>query len=78
MQLKHLMHEHLVLGLVALVTLSAGGQWLAHVLRIPTIVILLGLGLVLGPATGWLDPDALLGDLLFPGVSVGAALILFD
>src|SRR6185312_11607326 len=35
-------------------------------------------GIALGPATGVLDPDKLLGDLLFPTVSLAVALILFE
>jgi uncharacterized membrane protein SpoIIM required for sporulation len=41
------------------------------VLRVPAILFLLLSGLLLGPVTGLLDPDQLLGDLLFPLVSLG-------
>lgn len=44
----------------------------------PSIVFLLFAGVVLGPLTGLLDPDALLGDLLFPVVSSAVAIILFE
>ncbi|GIX34925.1 MAG: hypothetical protein KatS3mg126_0704 [Lysobacteraceae bacterium] len=53
-------------------------QWLAWRVRLPAILFLLLTGIVLGPATGLLDPDALLGDLLFPLVSLGVAIILFE
>lgn len=53
-------------------------QWLAWRTRQPAIVYLLILGIVLGPLTGWLDPDALFGDLLFHLVSLGVAIILFE
>ncbi|EEF78558.1 transporter, CPA2 family [Methylophaga thiooxydans DMS010] len=44
----------------------------------PAIVFLLIAGIVLGPLTGWLNPEALFGDLLFPMVSLAVAVILFE
>ncbi len=53
-------------------------QWLAWRMRLPAIVFLLVAGLVAGPVTGILDPDALLGDFLMPTVSLSVAIILFE
>ena len=53
-------------------------QWIAWRLALPAILPLLLAGLVLGPGLGWLNPDELLGDLLFPFVSLGVAVILFE
>lgn len=53
-------------------------QWLAWRTQLPSIIALLVAGLVLGPVTGVLDPDDLLGDTLFPIVSLAVALILFE
>lgn len=53
-------------------------QWAAWRLRLPAILLLLAAGITLGPGLGWLDPDALLGEFLFPLVSMGVALILFE
>jgi NhaP-type Na+/H+ or K+/H+ antiporter len=39
---------------------------------------LLAFGFAAGPVTGWLDPDAMFGDLLFPLVSLCVGLILFE
>ncbi|MEZ5980320.1 MAG: cation:proton antiporter [Planctomycetota bacterium] len=60
--------------------LAAGvlAQWLAWRIRLPSIVLLLALGLVAGPVTGAVDPDALLGAQLFPIVSIAVAAILFE
>ena len=57
---------------------ALGSQWLAWRLRLPAIVFLLLTGIVIGPVTGWFDPDALLGPLLFPFVSLSVAVILFE
>ena len=35
-------------------------------------------GIIAGPVTGWLDPTALFGDLLFPFISLAVAVILFE
>ncbi len=66
----------LTLALIGL--LGIGAQWLSWWLKLPSIVLLLLIGVFAGPVTGWLDPDALLGDLLFPLVSLGVAIILFE
>ncbi len=53
-------------------------QWLAWRLKIPAILPLLVTGFLLGPVIGLLHPQALLGDLFFPVVSLAVAVILFE
>ena len=53
-------------------------QWLAWRVKLPAIVFLLLAGLLLGPVSGLLHPERLLGPLLFPMVSLAVALILFE
>ncbi|AJQ92532.1 cation:proton antiporter [Gynuella sunshinyii] len=53
-------------------------QWLGWRSGLPAILFLLLTGMVLGPLTGWVNPDELLGELLFPFVSLGVAVILFE
>ncbi len=72
------MNEYLLLGVTAVVVLGVGTTWLAWRLRLPSILLLLLAGFLAGPVTGFLQPDALLGDLLFPFVSISVALILFE
>ena len=47
-----------VLSLASIALVSALAQWLAWALRVPAILFLLLTGLLLGPVTGWLNPDA--------------------
>lgn len=61
------------IGLAALVS-----QVLSWWLKLPAILFLLVAGFVAGPVTGWLDPDRLFGDLLFPFVSLAVAVVLFE
>ncbi len=70
--------EHLVIELAALIALGIGASWLSWRLRVPSILLLLVVGFVAGPVGGFLDPDALLGNLLFPLVSLSVAVILFE
>lgn len=64
--------------LTALLVVGFLAQWLAWRLRLPAILFLLLIGIVLGPATGLFNPDKMLGDFLFPVVSLAVALILFE
>lgn len=57
--------------------LGVGLQWLGTALRVPSIVLLLAGGLVAGPVLGWVEPDAIFGDALFPVVSLAVGLLLF-
>ena len=68
------------LGLMLAGMLMVGflAQWLAWRVKLPAILFLLLAGIVLGPVSGVLNPDVLLGDLLFPMVSLAVALILFE
>ena len=70
----------LELGLMLAGVLGIGflAQWLAWRLRLPAILFLLLAGILLGPVGGVLYPDRLLGELLFPVVSLAVALILFE
>lgn len=67
-----------LLQLALVVVLGATAQWLAWKLRLPSILLLLATGFAAGPVLGWVDPDALLGKLLSPLVSLSVAMILFE
>lgn len=75
---RRLVNERILTGLVLLAGLGAAAQLLATHLKLPSILVLLLVGLVCGPLTGTFDPAALLGDVTFPLVSLGAAIILFE
>jgi len=70
--------EGIMFGLAAILCLGVGAQWVAWRLRLPSILLLLGAGFLVGPGLGFLEPDALFGELLFPLVSFSVALILFE
>ncbi|GAB4429786.1 MAG: sodium:proton antiporter [Anaerolineae bacterium] len=72
------MTEHLLTGIALILVLGISAQWLAWKLRLPSILMLLLFGFFAGPITHLLDPDEVLGDLLFPVVSISVAIILFE
>jgi len=72
------MLEGIVQGLVAIVVAGVLAQWVAWRLGLPSILLLLGVGILAGPVLGWLEPDALFGDLLLPFVSLSVAVILYE
>ncbi len=72
------MSQSLLIGLATIAVLGVSAQWLAWRVGVPSILLLLLAGLAAGPLFGVLDPDELLGDLLFPVVSISVALILFE
>jgi len=72
------MLEHIT-GMLALIgVLSLLCQWIGWKLHLPAILPLLLCGLLLGPGLGVLNPDEIFGDLLFPIISLGVAVILFE
>jgi NhaP-type Na+/H+ or K+/H+ antiporter len=72
------MEQPVLYTLAAVLVLGVGAQWLSWRLKQPSILPLLILGIVAGPVTGLLEPDRMFGDLLFPMVSLGVALVLFE
>ncbi|GGE66912.1 sodium/hydrogen antiporter [Streptosporangium jomthongense] len=67
-----------VLILASIGVLSLTFQWLAWRVRVPAILFLLAGGILVGPVLGFLKPDEVFGDLLFPMVSLAVAIILFE
>ena len=73
-----LSQNDILLGLGLVIVLAIGSRVVAQRLRIPAIVLLLPVGFAAGAATADVRPDALLGSLFQPFVSLGVGLILFE
>ena len=72
-------HENILLSLAAIVVMGLGAQWLAWRLRLPSILLLLAAGFAAGHVgLGFIKPEALFAELLFPIVSLSVAVILFE
>ncbi len=72
------MSGNLVVVMTSVLVAGVVAQWLGWKLKVPPIVFLLAVGLIAGPVTGMLNPDETFGDILFPGVSLAVAVILFE
>lgn len=72
------MHQELLVALTAIIFLGIAAQWVSWKIKVPAILFLLLIGVLAGPVTGLLNPDAMFGDLLFPMVSLAVAVILFE
>jgi NhaP-type Na+/H+ or K+/H+ antiporter len=70
--------DDVLLGLGLVLVLGVGSQLLAASLRLPAIVVLLPVGFLAGIATDDVHPDALLGQLYQPFVSLAVGVILFE
>ena len=64
--------------LSGVVGIGIAAQWLAWYLKQPSILFLLLIGIIVGPVLGIFDPDLILGELMFPFISLGVAIILFE
>jgi NhaP-type Na+/H+ or K+/H+ antiporter len=72
------MTEYILLTLALVSFFGILSQWLSWYIKLPSIIFLLLFGIVVGPVSGLFDPDVLMGELLFPFVSMGVAIILFE
>ncbi len=72
------MTEYILLTLALVSFFGILSQWLSWYIKQPSIIFLLLFGIVIGPVAGLFDPDAVLDELLFPFVSMGVAIILFE
>ena len=70
--------DEILLGLGLVFVLAVSSQVLAHRLGLPAIVLLLPAGFVAGIATDDVHPEALLGALYEPFVTLAVSIILFE
>ena len=72
------MSENILISLGLIVLLGFTAQWLSWKMKIPSILLLLILGIIAGPVLGIVNPDKMLGDILMPFISFSVAIILFQ
>lgn len=72
------MEELALISVVAVLALGIFSQWLAWRIQWPSIVIMSIAGLIIGPVLGLINPEAALGDLYGPMISLAVAVILFE
>lgn len=72
------MDHNIITGIVLVLVLGIGSQWLAWQFRVPSILLLLVVGFVAGPVTGVIDPAGLQEEWVFAFVSISIGVILFE
>ncbi len=72
------MQEEILIKLAVIGVLGSLAQWFSWWVKLPSILFLLLLGFLVGPLTGYLNPDEVFGDMLFPMVSLAVSVILFE
>ena len=72
------MDEHILTGIGLIIILGVSAQWIAWRIKLPSILLLLLFGFLAGSVFNVLDPEKLLGELLFPAVSLSVGVILFE
>ncbi|PID49832.1 MAG: sodium:proton exchanger [Proteobacteria bacterium] len=72
------MHANTINVLASILIAGIILQWVGWRLRIPGLILLIIAGLVMGPVSGWLNPDEVFGSLLQPMISLSVAVILFE
>ncbi|MEM1283497.1 MAG: cation:proton antiporter [Chlamydiota bacterium] len=73
------MESHTItLSLGIIIASGIGCQWISSLTRSPSILLLLLAGILLGPATGIINPNMVFGNLLGPITSLSVAVILFE
>ena len=70
--------SELSIAVAAVIILGVGCQWIGQKTRVPSIILLLGAGVLAGPVSGLVDPDEQFGPMLFPLVSLGVGILLFE
>ena len=73
-----LSEDEILVALATIAVFGIGAQWIGRRLGFPSLLLLLPAGLLAGDVLGLVEPEKLLGDLLFPLVTLLVALLLFQ
>lgn len=72
------MNIEILLGLTGIIFFGILAQWISWQYKLPSILLLLLVGFIAGPVTGFIKPNLYFGEMLFPVVSIFVAIILFE
>ena len=73
-----LTENEIYIAFATIAILGIGGQWIGRRLGFPALLLLLPAGLLAGDVLDLVEPEELLGDLLFPLVTLLVSLLLFQ
>jgi NhaP-type Na+/H+ or K+/H+ antiporter len=72
------MEQDIIMKLGGVIFVGVMTVWIAWKLKLPSILLLIITGVLVGPIFGWVQTDQLFGDLLHPFISLSVAVILFE
>ena len=72
-----LTETEIIIAFATIAVFGIGAQWIGRFFGFPSLLLLLPAGLAAG-ALGLVEPEALLGDTLFPLITLLVALLLFQ
>ncbi|MET0740395.1 MAG: cation:proton antiporter [Candidatus Nanopelagicales bacterium] len=71
--------DPVLLATTLIVVFGVAGQFVGRLAGVPSLLVLLAFGAVLGPGLGWLDPSEAYGqDVVLTLASLGVGLLLFE
>lgn len=70
--------NEIIIALATIAVFGIGAQWIGRYFQFPSLLLLLPAGLLAGDALGLVEPEKLLGDTLFPLVTLMVALLLYQ
>jgi NhaP-type Na+/H+ or K+/H+ antiporter len=73
-----LTENEIIIALATIAVFGLGAQWIGRFFGFPSLLLLLPAGLLAGDVFGLVEPKELLGDTLFPFVTLLVALLLFQ
>jgi NhaP-type Na+/H+ or K+/H+ antiporter len=73
-----LSETEILVSIATIAVFGVGAQWIGRRLGFPSLLLLLPAGLLAGDVLGLVEPEKLLGDLLFPLVTLLVSLLLFQ
>lgn len=70
--------QDIITAICLVMVLGVASQWVAWRLKIPAIALMFIVGLLVGPVSGFFEPNQVFEDFLKPFVSIAIAIILFE
>lgn len=72
------MDQQIAVAIAVIFGAGIGSQLIARAVRIPSVLLLLPVGILVGPGLNLLDPTVLFADALYPVIAIAVGLILFE
>ena len=67
-----------LIAFASIPVLGIAAQWLSWRFKLPSILFLISTGILVGPVFNLINPDQILGEAMFPMISLSVAIILFE